>query len=142
MAKSRKAYYRLNSRLSIFNGACNWRRVAESNRPSRICNPEHNLFANPPLAFYYIQGGNRQWNQIRLRLTKTSSLSEQELACARPTSTSSALWFQWARLSVARVIAASQPYRIYANTPSPCFCTTANNLSAMPLGCLLPDSHF
>lgn len=25
-----------------------WRRVAESNRPKRICNPLHNLFANPP----------------------------------------------------------------------------------------------
>jgi len=30
----------------------------------------------------------------------------------------------------------------YASTPSPCLCTTANNLSAMPLGCLLPVSHF
>ncbi len=37
---------------------------------------------------------------------------------------------------------AVQPCRIYASTPSPCFWTTANNLSAMPLGCLLPDSHF
>ena len=80
-----------------------WRRVAESNRPSRICNPEHNLFANPPSAFYYIQSGNRQWNQIRLRPTKASSLSEQELPCARPTSTSPALWFQCARSSVVRV---------------------------------------
>ena len=25
-----------------------WRRVAESNRSKRICNPLHNLFANPP----------------------------------------------------------------------------------------------
>ena len=30
----------------------------------------------------------------------------------------------------------------YANTPSPCFWTTANNLRAIPLGCFLPDSHF
>jgi fructose/tagatose bisphosphate aldolase len=29
-----------------------------------------------------------------------------------------------------------------AKTSNPCFFTTASNLSAMPLGCLLPDSHF
>jgi hypothetical protein len=31
---------------------------------------------------------------------------------------------------------------VQANTFNPCFCTTANSLSAMPLGRFAPASHF
>lgn len=55
LRRRRESQSRGLTRLACRVGACFtngvgelWRRVAESNRSKRICNPLHNLFANPP----------------------------------------------------------------------------------------------
>lgn len=44
------------------NGFC-WRRVPESNRSSRICNPLRNLSANPPQPVF-LYGSRRAWSRV------------------------------------------------------------------------------
>lgn len=44
------------------NGFC-WRRVPESNRSTRICNPLRNLSANPPQPVF-LYGSRRAWSRV------------------------------------------------------------------------------
>ena len=70
-----------------------WRRVAESNRSRRICNPLHNLFANPP---YVLRASSGQLPQKQKRnrcgsvscaVCSSSRILERQKSLALSTST-------------------------------------------------------
>ncbi len=53
-----------------------WRRVAESNRSKRICNPLHNRFANPPSGLRTIDRAQTKTEPLRFRSSKLGAGDE------------------------------------------------------------------
>jgi hypothetical protein len=66
------------------SGLRNWRRGAESNRPSRICNPVHNRFATAP--FHLKKKGSFRFPFLKnVEREKSLELSTSTLARLRST---------------------------------------------------------